>query len=293
MSAPENERQFREIEAIWEVTAVPFQSTETGRPCASEIVSASNSDRPRARRRLPIRLPHAGAVAAALILGLLIGEFRPESRIGAHALEVAKFMTGPTELATARLSDGTVVRLAPGTRLRVGGNGDHREVWLEGKAFFAVTADHPAPFIVRTRSGEALVLGTRFEVDVTSDDLRVLVVEGKVEVGSENGRVQVGAGTISRTKRGFAPEVAVAEDAATLLDWMGLFLAFQHTPLRQVAREIEDRYQIRVEVADSVLARRTVTAWFGDEEAEAVLKVICRIADAHCSIRDGVASIEP
>lgn len=293
-SSPANEQWYQEVSATWNATASHPEHAETNRPLAHDIVSAAETGRTRrhqGNRTRPFR--QAAAVAAALILGLFIGESRPAAPIGASALEAAEFVTGTAELATARLSDGTVVRLAPSTRLRVGGGDGQREVWLDGKAYFAVARDDSAPFTVRTRAGDALVLGTRFEVDVTSDDLRVLVVEGSVEVGSEVHRVKVEAGSRSRTVRGLSPEVSQAEDVLKHLDWMGQFMAFENTPLRQVAREIQDRYGIRVEIPDSALARRTVTAWFGDDEPEAILKVICRIANAHCSIRDHVASIEP
>lgn len=289
---PGNERCYREVEAVWRATAVVSDGGAEPRPRAAEIVSEAETA---SRRRKPIasRLRQVAAVAAALVIGLLVSEIRPGLQVEPTLLRAAEFVTGPNELATAKLSDGTVVRLAPSTRLRVEEKADRREVWLDGKAFFAVTSNERAPFTVRTRAGEALVLGTRFEVDVNSTGLRVVVVEGKVEVGAADHRVEVGAGEVTRAFRGRPPEVSRPEDIRPLLDWMGSFLAFENTPLRQVALEIEDRYGMRVTIADSVLAQRTVTAWFGDENPEAVLRVICRITDTHCSIRDGVASIEP
>jgi len=293
-AARHNERRYQEVASIWRATEVDRQHAARPRPQAAEIVSAAESPRhDRSNRSWPW-FRQVAAVAAALVLGLLLGEFRlgTHSEVG-PALQAAEFVTGPTELATAQLSDGTVVRLAPSTRLRVGDGTGRREVWLDGKAFFAVAADERAPFTVRTRAGEALVLGTRFEVDVTAEDLQVLVVEGKVEVGDTNHRVEVQAGQVSRGGMGSSREVSPAGDVTARLDWMGHFLAFERTPLHRVALEIESRYGMRVHIADDRLAQRTVTAWFGDEEPEAVLRVICRIADAHCSIRDGIASIEP
>lgn len=74
---------------------------------------------------------------------------------------------------------------------------------------------------------------------------------------------------------------------------MGQFLVFQSTPLEQVARELEQHYDIRVRVVDEGVAQRTVTAWFTDESVEDVLMMICRVADVHCSLSDGLATIEP
>ena len=70
-------------------------------------------------------------------------------------------------------------------------------------------------------------------------------------------------------------------------------LVLQATQLAQVAREVSQRYDVRVQLADPALAERTVTAWFTEEEVEEVLTVICRVVDAHCTRRGDTVSIEP
>jgi transmembrane sensor len=279
----ENEREFQEVAAIWRATAggeIP------SRPAAATVIQRAE------RRRATSRPLRVAALAAMLLLGLAIGEFRPAGE-STPALGIGEFVTGATEMATARLSDGTVVRLAPRSRLRVTDRGDAREVWLDGKAFFAVQASEDHPFLVRTRAGEAHVLGTRFEVEVRDDDLRVVVVEGRVDLGARESRIALSAGQVARSVGGGAPTVVDHDNVAGLVDWMGAFLAFESTPLYRVAEELERRFDIEVLIQDPSLRDRTVTAWFGDQDVESVLAVICRIADAYCSVRDGVASIEP
>jgi transmembrane sensor len=196
-------------------------------------------------------------------------------------------------MVTARLDDGSIVRLAPQSRLRVNPTAGTREVWLDGRAFFAVARDERRPFIVRTRAGDALVLGTRFEVVVGNEDLRVAVVEGKVALSSGGETARVTAGEVSNVVEGQTPSVEKVENVHELLDWVGDFMVFESTPLSEVAREIERRYQMRVIIPDSALARRTVSAWFTDQSVESILTVICRAVDAHCSVQGSVASIEP
>jgi transmembrane sensor len=278
----ENEREFQEVAAIWRATAADPSAT---RPSAGTLIERADRRR---MTRAPLRVV---ALAAMLLLGLTIGELRPGAETPA-ALGIGEFVTGTTEMATARLSDGTVVRLAPRSRLRVTENRDAREVWLDGKAFFAVEASEEHPFLVRTRAGEAQVLGTRFEVEVRDDDFRVVVVEGRVDVGAPESRVALGTGQVARSTRGAPPTVIDHQNVQGLVDWMGAFLAFESTPLHRVAEELERHFDIEVLVQEP-LRDRTVTAWFGEQDVHAVLAVICRIADAHCSVRDGVASIEP
>jgi ferric-dicitrate binding protein FerR (iron transport regulator) len=193
-------------------------------------------------------------------------------------------------MATVRLGDGTIVRLAPQSRLEVSaasGRGRRlREVKLEGEAFFAVAKHAGSPFTVRTRHGDALVLGTRFDVRVQKDDVRVVVVEGRVAVSSGGQEVQVGKGQMAVAAVSHQTTVSSVERPEELLDWLRHSLVFQATPLDQVAAEIRRRYQVRVDL-DSALANRTVTAWFTSQSLEEVVTIVCRVAGASCSTRDG------
>lgn len=275
-----NEQQFQETSAVWDATAPP--AVPPLRVASADVTGRGGHH----------RLRQFAALAAMLLIGFAIGEFR---HVPAQTpiLGVGEFVTGAGELATARLSDGTVVRLAPRSRLRITESTERREVWLDGKAFFAVAASRENPFLVRTRAGEAHVLGTRFEVEVREEEFRVVVVEGRVNIGGEESPTELAAGQVARSTAGAPPTVIDHGDVAGLVAWIGGFLAFESTPLHQVAEELERRFDITVQIADASLAERTVTAWFGDQEIESVLAVICRIADAHCVLRQGVVSIEP
>ena len=69
--------------------------------------------------------------------------------------------------------------------------------------------------------------------------------------------------------------------------WVGKFLVFQATPVRDAAREIERMYGVRVIAADSVMGGRTIIATFTDQTLAQVLDVICKIVNAQCVSRPG------
>jgi transmembrane sensor len=276
-----NERHFQEVAGLWRATAPSGASTPL--PDTSVVVERARRGRTTAR---------VAAFAAVLLLGFAIGELRPGGE-PAPGLGVGEFVTGPTEMATARLSDGTVVRLAPDSRMRMLESATRREVWLDGKAFFAVAASERHPFVIRTRAGDAHVLGTRFEVQVRDEDLRVAVVEGRVDVGDDDTRIRLDPGQVARARRGVEPVVSNHPNVSGLIGWVGAFIAFESTSLLRVAEELEQRYDIQVHIADPSLNDRTVTAWFGEEDVDSVLAVVCRIADVYCNVRDDVVTIEP
>lgn len=86
------------------------------------------------------------------------------------------------ELRHERLSDGSLVALAPGTRMQFDFAGTRRIVNLQrGKARFTVAHNPAKPFIVQTHRIDATAVGTSFTVSITGDCVRVDVHEGTVQ----------------------------------------------------------------------------------------------------------------
>lgn len=286
----DNARRFRELAAVWALTGRLRADAGELEPPDADVIRA------RARRhRLLLSSEHArwrgSVIAASAAAAILVGALsvRYLLRDAAEQPDRAAFVTrelttNASEMVTVRLDDGTIVRLGPESRLRFGGPSyGEREVSLEGKAYFAVAKDSARPFRVHTNSGEVRVLGTRFELSAGDDDLDLTVIQGLVEVKDGARHVRVGAGQVSHIAKGGIPVVLPAEDAFAGVDrWVGQVLFFEATPLDQVAHELSEHYGTHVELADTTLARRTVTASFINRNLDDVLTVVCRVADVHC-----------
>jgi transmembrane sensor len=287
-----NEQQYVEVVTIWKLTgrSEPV-TTPQDIPKGKDLLRHRTAGASTYRRGHPAW--QRGAAAAGLVLfGLGIGW--AISHVGVTPEPFAtQFITGTNEVATAQLADGTVIRLAPDTRLRVPVSSSAREVWLDGQAYFAVARDEQRPFEVRTPHGDARVLGTRFEVLVDARGIQVVVVEGRVVMKVGDAAVEVGVGEIGRSIGDGELQLERAEEVHAELSWLGDFIAFNSTPLRAVAQELHQRFGLQVELSDQALAERTVTAWFADQDAEEILTVICRIASVRCSIEGSIVIIEP
>jgi ferric-dicitrate binding protein FerR (iron transport regulator) len=197
------------------------------------------------------------------------------------------YSTGPSEMATVQLSDGSVVRLASNSKLRFVQRLTTREATLEGRAFFAVAKIPGRAFHVHTRLGDATVLGTKFELATESSELRLLVVSGRVGLAGTSNQVEVHAGELSGVHNGTVAEPTRVPNAAKMSDWVGKFLAFQATPMREVAREIEETYGIHVVIQDSVIANRTIVGTFTDRDVRDVIDIVCSVLNAQCVNRPG------
>jgi ferric-dicitrate binding protein FerR (iron transport regulator) len=287
----ENERQYHQVVAL--LAALSKRSTRAQHrpPTAAQLLE-------RGRRRTELRPPrdrpggtrwiHWGLAAAAiLVIGIAV---RSRTDSSSAEWQPTEIVTGAGELATVQLPDGSVARVGPSSRMRLMAAHNERVVSLEGHAFFAVAKRPDRPFRVRTRGGDALALGTRFDVSTQERGLRLVVVEGRVALSAKENRTEVDGGQAADMIDGRASKAVTISDP-TLLKWMGRFLAFQTTPLPRVAAEIERVYGVRVVLADSSLASETVTAAFTDDPFRQVAGVVCAVIGQRCSITDSVVTI--
>ncbi len=289
----ENEARYQGFAAVWRATHPATARPVTRRPAAEAITLAAETITLAARKRHALKIWRPGlsqvaGIALALVMGSFgVGLWWAGSDTGGTELVTVSqtdIITGVGETTTTRLADGTVIKLAPGSRLIIPADPGAREVTLEGKAFFAVSADPSNPFLVRTRSGDARVLGTRFELDARPGQLRLLVVEGTVNLSNSKSSVDVQSHELTQMRDDGQLLRVQIEDVWPMIGWIGSFLAFESTPLGEVSAELKGRFNVELLFDDPELADETVTVWFGDEPIEDVLLVLCRLMETDCSM---------
>ena len=87
------------------------------------------------------------------------------------------------------LDDGSKVQLNLGTQLTYANYKDQRRVTLsKGEAFFEVTHSSEHPFVVKAADGQVRVTGTKFNVWMYEDQVRVTLMEGSVLVTTGRSR---------------------------------------------------------------------------------------------------------
>ena len=288
-SSSANDRAYRDTVRVLDAGRALAAAEPGGRrPASDEIIARVDARHRLSGRRAVARwAPWVIAAAAGIVAAVSLGMPRAGAPSSAEtAWGATEVVTGASELATVQLGEGSVVRLAPSSRLRVHA-GRERTVSLEGRAFFAVQRIPGRPLRVHTRAGEARVLGTRFELVSDAESMQVRVVEGRVALSTTTANIEVGAGQESGVRNGALAQPTPVAAATPVAAWTGTFLAFQATPLADVGREIERVYKTTVTITDSTLARETVTATFTDRPLEEVVSVVCSVLDARCAVAGG------
>lgn len=199
---------------------------------------------------------------------------------------------------TVRLPDGTIVKINGASTLRyvAGFDADIREVELEGEAFFDVAKDKSKPFVIRSGEISTQVLGTSFNVYAYdySDELRVAVVEGKVQVTEMDERFtkgEKGQQVLLRENEMAAYNKASKTLAASSFDfkkevgWKDGLIYFQKASQQEVIGALERWYAVSFEVIGTPLHHWDLTASFRNQTLEQVLLSISHTAGFDYNIK--------
>lgn len=191
------------------------------------------------------------------------------------------------------LSDGTGILVNSGSEIKFPDTfqSDKREVFLEGEAYFNVTENTEAPFLVHTKGMTTKVLGTSFSVRAYSEDSNVSVVveEGRVALSAEAGGTSDPV-ILTKHKLGqFDMEdgkisTRDVEDMQLYLSWTEGFLKFKEQQMRKVARELERRYDIEVIFSNESISDMLLTANLKSRSMNNVLDVIAMSLDINYRI---------
>ncbi len=111
-----------------------------------------------------------------------------------HALVAGAVV--PADVREVRFADGSTVTLVPDSRVRLGGDGTHKDLRLDAGALTASVAHQSSngSFAVTTAQGTARVRGTRFDLAIAGDSTLLSVSDGTVSLQAENITIHVGAG---------------------------------------------------------------------------------------------------
>lgn len=154
-----------------------------------------------------------------------------------------------------------------------------REVRLVGEAFFQVKRNTKLPFIVHTSAESTRVLGTSFLVKAyPADSVAVVAVQsGKVSVTS-NSESYTNSNKVMLTKNQLVKHSMATDRMATefvavegLIEWREGTIVFVNKSLEEIIPVLERWYDIKIEVNENSLLRKTFNAKFHKVSVQHVL----------------------
>lgn len=300
--SPSHSEAFNRRQIVWKEMNVladwrPEHSTEPN----PDLLAVS-----RKRSKL-IGLRIVGAVAAILMIGLFLGEFIENSKQGESFLlasgESAQFYEHHV------LEDGSTIELNRGAQVSVRFRKDKRVIdLLSGEAHFTVAKDARRPFVVRARGTVVQAVGTAFNVLLDSEEVEVIVTEGRVLVNPSIAttresivveseplvrKLSAGQRSVVSLNSEIQPplvEEFPLENLERRLAWKNEMLEFTDAPLSEVILEFNRRNHTQLVIGDPVLAELPVTAAFRPNKLDEFVELLGLIGNVQAE-RDGLSKI--
>jgi transmembrane sensor len=292
-------KELERAQAFWsdadllQAMAVPIERVGTGRPRRRAICSWA---------RLP-RLSKPLALAATLLLGVAIAL---SIQLGSleRGLENGVYATAIGELETVTLPDQSRIQMDTDSQIRVAYSDSHRRIFLDrGKAYFDVAKNAERPFEVYAGEGMVEAVGTAFSISVISDELEIVVDNGKVNLYQVEPTAHLAPGPDEQSTKGsgdaFHPDESTstkvlavleqgqsalmgdsqvralsAEELAEALSWRRGVLVFKNDPLGKVISEISRYTAVDIRVIDPALNELEIGGRFKAGQLEAFLDVL-------------------
>ena len=176
-----------------------------------------------------------------------------------------------------KLPDGSVGMLNSGSTLSYSlPFNNNRKLALKGEAWFEVHHDIKHPFEITSGASTVKVLGTKFNMRVNPDDhfVEVILEEGKVEYLNKeiSGKVMMTPSERLVFENGQISRSII--DPSKYNSWTIGKLIFKGDPMVEVARRIENWYNVKVVLHDKALEKYSFRATFEDDNLEEVLKFL-------------------
>lgn len=193
------------------------------------------------------------------------------------------------------LSDGTVVELNSGSRLRYPKRFAlfHRDVQLNGEAYFNVAKDKTSPFSLTVGDISVHVTGTKFNVDAYDDEpcIEVLLDEGAVTLVTPNENIRMKPSQyVSYDKNKKMCSLKKTDDSFSPTAWRENILNFHMTPLRDILNIISRERDVSFTVKNPSLLDCRFTLSSKNEYTWQILHDIEVVSNVKFTLSEGSQS---
>lgn len=178
------------------------------------------------------------------------------------------------------LADGTKVWVNALSQLKFPAqfSAKERRVILEGEAYFEVTPKRDQPFIVESKGNEIEVLGTHFNINAYSDQIRTTLSEGRVMVRQNDQRVELHPGEYAASYKDNL--IKGKADLAHDLAWHNNEFYFKKETIKNIAHQLSRWYGLDVTFRGNVQLDKEYTGSIErDVKLSQVLEMLSYVSD--------------
>ncbi|MCF2443924.1 FecR domain-containing protein [Dyadobacter sp. CY345] len=197
-----------------------------------------------------------------------------------------KIYTAPIgQTSSFLLSDSTQVILNSNSTLKVprfGFGNEARQVQLLGEAEFKVRhLQNNRRFRVLMGDGYQIeVLGTEFTAFSRESGKRVYLTKGKVRLELPKGeRLYMKPGNYFSANADGDFKVTVPKETLAITAWKEQTFYFDNTQLSEVARQIQERFDVKVKIPDKNLAKTCIGGIYKARDADELFEILSALLE--------------
>lgn len=241
---------------------------------------AANDTRGRQRMLFPLVLRTAAAVLLLIISSYFLWQWTKTGKTTAPIMLQASASANSKKVI---LADGTIVWLKPNSILTYPSlfESTERHVSITGEALFEVAKDASHPFIIRCGELNAKVLGTSFNIKSADGNVEVTVLTGKVSLYSFDRQRDL---IVTAHEKAVYNEVEdliakvdlKKEEADQTIRGTEYKMDFEDTPMKEILRRIEGKFNVTVTTEDERMKNCRITADLTDQSLDRTLAMISR-----------------
>ena len=213
------------------------------------------------------RMAAGAGLAAMLVLGVSLS----------RGPATSEYATERGQRESVTLTDGSRLTLNTATQLRTAVTTQARQVWLEhGEAFFDIAHDASRPFVIHSGKQTVTVLGTRFSLFREGEQLRVEVLEGRVQVQTGQGQptILTHADAALADSGGVLVTRQSQRQLTASLGWLEGKLVFDEVSLDEAARQFNRYGSKQLVIKDEAAAHIRIGGVFDAANVEAFARLV-------------------
>lgn len=183
------------------------------------------------------------------------------------------------------LDDGTQVWLNAHSEIAYNKNfgKDNRKIKLTGQAFFDVAHLPEVPLTVTANDVDVMVKGTAFNVNALQSDVEIALLRGLVAVRDKrqkdaseillhpHQKIRMGQNIEATTIR------TITQMNDTIINetqWMNNTLVFKKEKLENIAKLLENRFGVKIEIQTTALREQRFTGVIRDQSLEEIIEAL-------------------
>lgn len=233
-------------------------------------------------------------LAASVIL-LLISTWILIPRVFNPVMNITEY--SPEGTRKTFLNDGTLVWLNENSKLSYTENADGSErlATLTGEGLFEVAKDPTRPFTIQCGEVTVKVLGTSFSLKTNLNSIELKVLTGKVNISSTTDSVGIDLEPNQMVIYNLnkpAEIVSMTEEDVKNIIGIGEYkMEFKDEPMNTILKRIENKFDVKIDVANEHLTTCRLTADFTDYSLEGTLQMLAEVLDIQYEVKPGSVRI--